>query len=212
MALKTFITADAHAELPKAQRDWYRQTEGGAYVLDAEGCDDAFLRDPLGSYARAKDELRAARGGGGGGLTPAEQQAAVERIKTEHAVEIAQMDAEHTALRAAVDEVALDSACGAAIRAYGGDPALLVPIVRPLLRVEHDALGRSHVLVIGADGGPRFNRQGGLMSPAELVAGMRESESLRQAFAPTITTDARRGIGAGIVEQFRHYVNGRNNN
>lgn len=211
--LKRFLEVAEHTALSPALRELYTQ-RGDKFVLDADDAEG--LQQSLDAERQAKKALEA-RLAGFGELTPEqvkklqEETAKANREKdfsagnfekilaeerAKHDKDLELKDGEAARLRGSLQSALIDAEAVRAIAEHGGNPALLLPIIKGRTRLE--SVGEREVaVVIGDKGGPLLKagaqKADDYMPISEFVAGMKADKTYAGAFAA--------GVGSGSGAQ-----------
>jgi hypothetical protein len=207
--LKRTLEPAEHSALSPALRELYTE-RGGKYVLDADDAEG--LLASLETERQAKKALEAQLAGFGK-LTPEEvkkiQESAAkaerekdfasgnfEKILAEerakHQKDLELRDQGEARLRSSLESALIDAEAVRAITAHGGNPELLLPIIKA--RTKLQTVGEQEVaVIIGDKGGPRLKTGAKsseeYMGMGEFVAELKSDKRYAGAFAS--------GMGSG---------------
>lgn len=210
MALKRSLDKTEFASLDAGLKSQYLERDG-KYVLDV---DDTPAIAALDAERQARKALEA-KLAGYGDLTPEqvkalnEGKAKAEREKdfasgnfekilaeerAKHAKDLELRDAREKGLRTTVESALIDAEATRAIVEHGGNPALLLPIIKGRTRLE--TVGdREVAVVIGEKGGPRLKtgaqKADDYMPINEFVAEMKSDKTYAGAFAANLGSGTR---------------------
>lgn len=154
------LRVDSLDAVPEAYRPLYGEAEAG-FALDGAL---AQRLDVSGLTSALEKERKAAR----------DAEKALRTADERHAADAAR-------LRGALERHLADSAATAAVAAARGEPALLLPHVRPALAVVEDGDDFA-VRVLGGDGEARRRDDGEFLSVGDLVEELRRSPVFGRAF------------------------------
>lgn len=214
MALKLKIDKAAWEGLTEGLRELYEEKDG-EYVLSVDGMDDTSgLKSALQKERAERDKLaKQVKEWAGLGKTPEEisellgklqdeeaKKAAAagewEKVKAQlvesHKKDLTKKDEEVAKMRASLESYLVDAAATATIAELKGVPQLLLPHVKSSVKVI-EADGRYTVQVIDANGTPRINGKGEMLTIRDLVEEMKQSDVFGRAFEASGTS----GSGSG---------------
>lgn len=209
--LKRILEGTEHAALSPALRELYTE-RSGKYVLDADDAEG--LTASLESERQAKKALEA-RLAGYGDLTPEQVKALQETTakatrekdfasgnfekilaeeRAKHAKDMELRDQGDTRLRASLQSALIDAEAVRAITEHGGNPTLLLPIIKA--RTKLQTVGDQEVaVVIGDKGGPLLKagatKAEDYMPIGEFVGALKADKQYAGAFASAV------GSGSG---------------